>query len=404
MKAGRKLARKAVAALSYMAFGLFRVVLLAAVAGRRAYSSSRRERYFSREERSIDIQQNVLTILNSRNSSRCIEYFRMDSRLFMKLCSILRPDVVVSRKLPLIVQVAIYLDWVANYSTVRKQKHIFLMSHDRIILARRNVQRAILRRLYGTYVTAGSIPDLSTNNKYKYFQGAYGCLDGSHFPIEVNTNNKENWRNRKGFISTNGLLVCGVDNELIFQYSMFGAEGCGSDSTILQHATAMDLNFVGNGFLLGDAGYPLSRRILTPNRGVRYHLKEFHSSALGRPRNKEELFNLRHASMRNQIERAIGVMKKRFRVLREPLVLESIDAMVRTYYACVALHNFIRIENKAVDNNLEIQVRNDEIIATSQNYVTSDIDDAAATGWRNSIALAMWDDYENQRNSNNNNH
>ena len=61
---------------------------------------------------------------------------------------------------------------------------------------------------------------------------------------------------------------------------------------------------------------------------VRYHLKEwgrtnirlvyiihcnsFDVSSLYRPKTKEELFNLRHASARNVIERIFGVLKCRF--------------------------------------------------------------------------------------------
>jgi len=49
-------------------------------------------------------------------------------------------------------------------------------------------------------------------------------------------------------------------------------------------------------------------------RGVRYHLKEF-GEGIDRPQNKEELFYLRHAKLRNIIERAFGVIKKRFPLL-----------------------------------------------------------------------------------------
>jgi hypothetical protein len=130
------------------------------------------------------------------------------------------------------------------------------------------------------------------------------------------------------------------------------------------------------------------------NEGIRYHLKEFHNSILGRPRNKEELFNLRHASFRNQIERAFGVMKKRFRILREPLVLDSIGDMMKTYYSCVALHNFIRKENKAVDANIESQVLNDEVFGATEQMVSNfEVDDADAESWRDSIARNMWIDY-----------
>ncbi|KAJ0080212.1 hypothetical protein Patl1_23398 [Pistacia atlantica] len=48
--------------------------------------------------------------------------------------------------------------------------------------------------------------------------------------------------------------------------------------------------------------------IITPYRGERYHIKEY--SQQNPPRNARELFNHRHSSLRNAIERAFGVLKK----------------------------------------------------------------------------------------------
>lgn len=52
--------------------------------------------------------------------------------------------------------------------------------------------------------------------------------------------------------------------------------------------------------------------LITPYRGVRYHLKEYSSRA---PENAQEIFNHRHSSLRNVIERAFGVLKKRFPII-----------------------------------------------------------------------------------------
>ena len=71
-------------------------------------------------------------------------------------------------------------------------------------------------------------------------------------------------------------------------------------------------------YYLGDAGYSQSsKHLLVPYSGVRYHLKE-HYKAKEKPQNAKELFNLRHASLRNIIERCFGVFKRRFRILSTP--------------------------------------------------------------------------------------
>ena len=53
-------------------------------------------------------------------------------------------------------------------------------------------------------------------------------------------------------------------------------------------------------------------RLIVPYRGVRYHLKEY--SAHG-SENAEEIFNHWNSSLRNVIERTLGVLKKRFSII-----------------------------------------------------------------------------------------
>ena len=62
---------------------------------------------------------------------------------------------------------------------------------------------------------------------------------------------------------------------------------------------------------------------------------------LHRPANKQELFNLRHSSARNVIERIFGVLKRRFQILL--LAPEyNLHTQARLPTALCALHNFIR--------------------------------------------------------------
>ncbi len=56
-------------------------------------------------------------------------------------------------------------------------------------------------------------------------------------------------------------------------------------------------------------------------------------------------------------------MKKRFRILREPLIMSNKQDMWMTYYTCVALHNFIRKENISLDCEFEVEVLHEEQIS-----------------------------------------
>lgn len=77
---------------------------------------------------------------------------------------------------------------------------------------------------------------------------------------------------------------------------------------MLQYIITNSAIFIGKYYLV-DGGLPHRTTLLTPYRGVRYHLKEYSCRA---PQNPRELFNLHHSSLRNAIERAFGVLKKGF--------------------------------------------------------------------------------------------
>ena len=70
--------------------------------------------------------------------------------------------------------------------------------------------------------------------------------------------------------------------------------------------------FIGKYYLL-NAGFMLRKGLLTPFRSTRYHLQEF--SQRNPPRTSKELFNHRHSSLRNVVERAFGILKKRFPII-----------------------------------------------------------------------------------------
>ncbi|POM81159.1 Transposase [Phytophthora palmivora] len=117
-------------------------------------------------------------------------------------------------------------------------------------------------------------------------------------------------------------------------------KGSAHDTTILNWSRRID-QIPKHYYVLADAGYGLSDKALTPFRGVRCHLKEWAQWPSGRPQNAKELFNLRHAKARNVAERVIGMLKRRFKVLRSCMDFELMT--IKTVIsACVLVHNFIR--------------------------------------------------------------
>nr|KAJ0221145.1 hypothetical protein LSAT_V11C200080520 [Lactuca sativa] len=107
---------------------------------------------------------------------------------------------------------------------------------------------------------------------------------------------------------------------------------------------------------------------MAPYRNVRYWLGDFHRR---RALTNKEKFNHSHAKLRNVIERAFGVLKARFPILKRmtpfPLVIQR-----NIVIACFALHNYIRKEGLSDEYFSQY---NQVDISLQRNNVQDDDDD-----------------------------
>ncbi|KAG4980285.1 hypothetical protein JHK85_034243 [Glycine max] len=135
-----------------------------------------------------------------------------------------------------------------------------------------------------------------------------------------------------------------------FMYVLSGWEGSAHDSKVLSDALARKngLKVPQGKYYLVDCGFPNRRKFLAPYRGVRYHLQDFAGHG-NDPENEKELFNLRHASLRNVIERIFGIFKSRFTIFKSapPFLFKTQAELV---LACAALHNFLRKECRSISS------------------------------------------------------
>jgi hypothetical protein len=117
-------------------------------------------------------------------------------------------------------------------------------------------------------------PRIADNPKYTpYFDDCIGALDGTHIAAYVPITEQARYRNRKGTLSQNVLAVCNFDMQ--FVYVLPGWEGSAYDGRVLLDAQSRHGFCTQKGkYWLGDAGYGNSEYIMSPYRGVRYHLKE----------------------------------------------------------------------------------------------------------------------------------
>lgn len=127
----------------------------------------------------------------------------------------------------------------------------------------------------------------------------------------------------------------------------------------------------------------------------------FISHLLCRPANREELFNLRHAQARNIIERVFGILKSKFRILRD---VPSFDVPIAAsiVISLCAFTNFI----KTYDPDDEDYGDDAEEAGSDPTAGSTEVDPAELTlgispaetqraeARRDNIAQAMWDSYQ----------
>lgn len=101
----------------------------------------------------------------------------------------------------------------------------------------------------------------------------------------------------------------------------------------------MSFNISGK-YYLADCGFANRQNFLAPMRSTRYHLQDFHGEGCD-PTNQNELFNLRHASLRNVIEIIFGIFKSRFSIFKSAPPF-SFKTQIEIVLACAAIHNFLR--------------------------------------------------------------
>jgi hypothetical protein len=91
------------------------------------------------------------------------------------------------------------------------------------------------------------------------------------------------------------------------------------------------------GYYLVDASYSICEGYLSPYHDERYHLEDFHRRGA---ETMEEKFNFHHSSMRNVVERAFGLLKSRWHVLRGLPMYER-SRQVKIVNSCFDLHNYL---------------------------------------------------------------
>ncbi|XP_065302973.1 putative nuclease HARBI1 [Dermacentor albipictus] len=181
--------------------------------------------------------------------------------------------------------------------------------------------------------TAGSATAKAAFADRGCIPGVVACVDGTLIAIKqpegLSPGETAGFMSRKGFYALNTMIVCDADMRIVDIDPRF--PGSCHDSYVWRRSPLLGRltrNLRRGEWVLGDSGYPLEPWLLTPVPG---------HPGIDTPDGR---YNQAHASMRNLVERGIGVLKARFRCLQRyrTLLYEPKDAAT-IVAACAALHN-----------------------------------------------------------------
>lgn len=184
------------------------------------------------------------------------------------------------------------------------------------------------------------------------FPNVIGAIDGTHIKIRAPSEDADSYINRKGFYSINVQVVC--DSLGRFTHIYAGQVGSVHDSRVFRNspvARFLDLPeeyFPNDAHIIGDAAYGIHHYIMVPFRN-NGHLTD-----------RQKNFNYCLSSTRMAVERAIGSLKMRFRILLDCLPLTDTKKIPEFILACCVLHNICLLQNDEMPIGVQLRY-NEEV-------------------------------------------
>ncbi|XP_073032457.1 uncharacterized protein [Primulina eburnea] len=375
------------------------LVMLCLLIRRRPRMVARRHRGTRNTPVSYSMTQRInaqfchLNMIIDAGDVQCMLNLRMNRNAFGRLCYLLMHigGLTDSRYVRVQEKVAMFLSVLAHHKKNRVTRHDYMRSGQTVSLHFHEVMRALLKLYTLLLVKPTPVDETCDSEPWKWFEGCLGALDGTHIGVHVRSIDKAKYRTRKGIIAVNVLGVC--DRNMNFIYALTGWEGSAADARVLRDALTRDDAFkVPRGsYYLCDNGYANVEGFLTPYRRVRYHRDAWGNRASA-PQDHKELFNWRHCQARNIIERAFGLLKKRWAILRSPSFY-PLHVQNQIILACILLHNFVR--NQMPDDPLDEYEEEvgSPIQDTHNDYISSFESSNDWVNWRDQCAMSMWNTY-----------
>nr|XP_058964054.1 putative nuclease HARBI1 [Pocillopora verrucosa] len=290
------------------------------------------------------------------------ENFRMSRAAFVNLVSELRPYISPNPKSPnhralsAEKKVAVALYFLKDTGSLRMTANSFGIALNTASAVVNEVCQAISNYLGPKYLHLPEDEE-SMREKVAEFEAkfgmtqAFGCIDGTHIPIQCPSENSQDFFFYKQFFSLSVQAVCdykgsfmdveckwpgSVHDAKVFANSSISAK-LRSNKLPCTFQTPIPGGVKIPNYLIGDPAYPL----------LPFCMKEYDSCTS----NEQVVFNNMLRSARNQIECAFGRLKARWSILTTKVGFK-LEAIPTIIYACFVLHNYCEKHNMYVDQDL----------------------------------------------------
>ncbi|XP_071723193.1 uncharacterized protein, partial [Rutidosis leptorrhynchoides] len=131
-------------------------------------------------------------------------------------------------------QVAMFLFVLAHHYKMDSVGLQFMRSSETVSRSFHNVLKVVCRLHMKLLEKPHAVEDNCLDNRWKWFKGCIGTLDGTYLNVRVRAEDITRYRTRKGHIVTNVLGVCAQNMNVILVY--LGWKGSASDSKFLRDA------------------------------------------------------------------------------------------------------------------------------------------------------------------------
>jgi len=220
------------------------------------------------------------------------------------------------------------------------------------------------------------------------FPGCVGSVDVVHMPWDAApaVTNRLFYNGRKGAATYASVVT--VDNDCIVLHATDVGNGASNDKTLIlddEYHTALQTNTLYSDYkydLLDASGNMVeSKGVYTIcDGGFNTHCTMI--ATISAPTAFEAAWNERLESVRKDVERCFGQLKKRFQILRIPSLVRDFELIKATWRTCLVLHNILTRRRLLKDYNTRHGavlggVFEEQDAAVVQAWHERDVEDAA---------------------------